>query len=682
MGKSGKYSKIAGRHGREGFRQWREDQKNSKRRSIEAGMKWVLVPISEPKASDPEAGDDLTTNEGASLTFKSDVARLRPHPAECWGYRIVRYLTAKDALVGMKPKRRGAGRPRKRDVAGRALVIGEPAVDAGASAMVRPPDGDTTIDEKLLSEDGDPFVVILDQAAAILGSYDYLDIKTETRKVKEDEETRVARQKLNRGRAPEDRIQRQTEQIDVTYVRERLPESKGAITNLQRRTVDVSPGLSRSVQRMLEAGREEDVRKILDDLVVPLFEEFERVFPGAKVVAGGWHVRSGQLHLDMWVHGTWLEIAEVGVNRETRAVRLWDPDILHHFGPGPGVCAWDRHVSALGDEAETYCPGIVAEVSRALADKEQRAAERDPERRGAGQANRDVAIHRSFDRVVSEALPEKFVEIGMGEYREHLKAFYRNAGDRKVTPELLETAELSISARYEAAECDRLAAADDKEKAAKERKAAQAAREKVDKELVAAEASKNEASRILRQAAETKAEVVVREREVAKREAVAQTAVSVSRKGLASKVRTLRSNLRMASSRRALVLKSREAALSVTRIRLAGKIRTMRTKIRTGIDAQVDKALSSLAALVIGIGRAAVLLKMKLDPREAIQKEVAGLRLAETTLSEIAGTVNPGDPNSDTAKLLARARTVVQRNIAARNSVPLPKKQADGELEK
>lgn len=42
------------------------------------------------------------------------------------------------------------------------------------------------------------------------------------------------------------------------------------------------------------------------------------------------------------------------------------------------------------------------------------------------------------------------------------------------------------------------------------------------------EASKNEAARILRQAAVTKAEVVVREREVAKREAVAQTAVSVT----------------------------------------------------------------------------------------------------------------------------------------------------------
>ena len=431
MAKAGKYSKIAGRHGREGFPQWEEDQKASKRRSIETGMKWVLVPVSGPGASDPDEGDDLITSEGGALTFRSDVAALRPHPAESWGYRVVPILTARQAAEGEKPGKRGPGRPRKRDVVGRTLVVGEPAIDAGASSMVRPPDGDTSIPEDQLTEDGDPFVELLDQAAAILSSYDYLDVKTVTRKVKEDMETRKEREKLNRSLPEEKKIQRKTETVVVTYVRERKPESEGAVTNLQRRTIDVSPGLSRAVQRMIEAGRVEEARRILDDLVVPLCAEFERVFPGSKVVGGGWHVRSGQLHLDLWVHGTWLDLVEAGIKEEPKAVRLWDPDILHHFGPGPGVCAWDRHVSALGGDAESYCPGIVAEVSKALADKQQRAAERDAGRRGAGQANRDVAIHRRFDEIVSAALPDEFVEIGMNEYREHLRGVYEG-GDPKV----------------------------------------------------------------------------------------------------------------------------------------------------------------------------------------------------------------------------------------------------------
>jgi hypothetical protein len=650
-GKTGKFSKIAGRHGREGYPQWKKDQKNLKRRSVETGLKWILVP-SEPVGLDLDEGEDLTSIEAASVTFKSDVTKLRPHPAESWGYRIVRCLTANDALIGVKPERLGPGRPSKRDVAGRALVIGEPAIDAGASAMVRPPDGDTSISEDQLTEDGDPFVELLNKAAAILATYDFLDRKTVIRKVAEDEDTRRERYKLNRKLPKGEKIQRKKETVEVIYVIERKPEAKGAVTNLQRRTVDVSPGLSRSVQRMIEAGLVNEAREILDNLVVPLCREFEMVFPGSKAVAGGWHVRSGQLHLDMWVHGTWLEVVKEKSHRAPTTVRLWDPDILHHFGPGPGVCAWDRHVSALGDEAETYCPGIVAEVAKALEEKQERAIGRDAESRGAGQANRDVAIHRRFDEIVSAALPDEFVEIGMNEYREHLKAIYRNLGDPKVTSAIKEAAEPSIAARFEEAEQTRLAAKADREQAALELAAAQSARDTAANELAAAELSK--------------ARAVVREQKIQAREESAETAVSRAKSVLAGKVRKLRSKIRATTARREQTVADRESQLDGARVSLGRKIRSMRLKIRAGVADQVTKALSGLAALVLGKDRANALLKSNTDPREAIQKEVAGLRLAEDTLAEIVATIKLKNPQPEHAKLFAKAAVVLQANIAAR----------------
>jgi hypothetical protein len=95
-------------------------------------------------------------------------------------------------------------------------------------------------------------------------------------------------------------------------------------------------------------------------------------------------------------------------------------------------------------------------------------------------------------------------------------------------------------------------------------------------------------------------------------------------------------------------------------------------RIRAGVADQVTKALSGLAAFVLGKDRANALLKANVDPREAIQKEVAGLRLAEDTLAEIVATIKLKNPQPEHAKLFAKAAAVLQANIAARGK-PAPK---------
>ena len=159
MAKSGKYSAISGRHSREGWPQWLLDQEHNKQASKQTRI-WIPVEV------------DVVEH------FRSDVLALRPHPAEGWGYRIAPILTVDKPSPVVIPKERGRGRPRKRNVEGRALVAGDPDIDGGAGLMVPVEDGDTTVPMENLNEDDDPFSNALDRAASILATYDYTDVKT------------------------------------------------------------------------------------------------------------------------------------------------------------------------------------------------------------------------------------------------------------------------------------------------------------------------------------------------------------------------------------------------------------------------------------------------------------------------------------------------------------------------
>jgi hypothetical protein len=373
----------------------------------------------------------------------------------------------------------------------RNLAIGEPAIDDGTAAFVEVPSGDMSIKADAITEETQknlPYVKTLNAAAKILSTYDHLEYEWVEVKPKKGRKKKPRKNKAKSqetaaddGRAesydvvPDDGATKPPEppkKILKIKIVERKPRATGVSTNLRVKTVDLSPGLSRAIQLMIEAGRVEEARRILNDLIKVLCQQFEKIFPGAKVVGAAWHVRSGQLHLDLWAHGTHLEEVDVGIKKTTRTARLWNEDVMCHFGPGPGVCAWNRHLQALGDEARDLCPGIVDEVTRAKARAEERGAEREKNGRGPGLANRDIAIHEAFDALVSAALPDEFVSKGMDVYRDYLREFYLVGGDKKMKVQQFDEMGVSIAARLDKAKKAQAAADAACEAAEKAEKAA------------------------------------------------------------------------------------------------------------------------------------------------------------------------------------------------------------------
>jgi hypothetical protein len=470
MAKNGAYSAAGGGHGLEGGPTWGSDQKANKGKSKAAGIKWSREASARPrkKVGDPDDPDpddrpegDLRSNESLLELFRSDISALRTHPFDNWGYRIVRPLTAADgAGPGVLPdaESRRPGRPRLRDSVSilRDLALGEPAIDHGAAALVGFAPGDMTINPVKITQEMEkahPYVRTLALASQILGTYDFPEEHLVRRKIKKK------KPRKSRAKAAEDEGEsfhsvpckvdeiEEYEELLKIVITERSRLAKGVKSNLHRKTVDVSPALSRAIQIMIEQGRVKEARKILDDLVIPLSKRFELIFPGSKVVCVGWHVKSGQLHLDLWVHSTRLETVLTGLKKKAETARLWDKYSLCHFGNGPGICALNRHVAALGDEAADLCPGIVDEVREAIARAEERGAEREARGRGAGLANRDIAIHEAFDEIVSAALPNEYVAQGMEVYRRYLRDFYLAGGDQKMKPEHEAEMEVSIAAR-------------------------------------------------------------------------------------------------------------------------------------------------------------------------------------------------------------------------------------------
>ena len=390
MSKDGKHSITSSRHAREGWKQWRADQGKAQAKSkkvriwVPKELLWEGSPFTSAEENMVSLPDD----------FKSFVSLLREHPGDSWGYLVAPRIISGESRPPARTNK--IGRPSSRPP-GRALYEGDPDIDAGAGKLIPLPPGNTAVAIQSLDEKDDPYSTLLNDAGKILATYDYLRPGTIPTK-------------------------------DV-----RKPQAVGAADNLRRKTIDVSPGISRAVQLMIESGKLEEAKKILADVQQTLALEMEAVFPASKVVACGWHCNSGMpekpgiLHLDVWLHSTEPQIVNLGKKKKDTLLRTWTAGGLDHGGPGPGICAWDRHMAALGEEMETLAPARCWEVRNAIKLQEERALER----RRPGTANRDVILHRKFDELVAAALPTEFVEQGMAAYRVHLQQVYAE-GDRKL----------------------------------------------------------------------------------------------------------------------------------------------------------------------------------------------------------------------------------------------------------
>lgn len=395
MSKEGKHSIAAAHHGREGWKRWKAD--NAK--LLEKGQVIVHIPVSlQALPNDTSLEENLIS---APDHFKSFISSLRADPGSKWGYLVVKRVPENADLVSSGLQ---SNELRKQDKDGRILVIsgvlerelkqGVPDIDAGAKALIGLDEDHSGWPARKLNEIHDPYSRVLNESGKILETYDY----------------------IRKGMVP--------------FKESRKPQAEGAVDNLRRKTIDVSPGISRAIQLMIEAGRVTEAQEILGNLQLELALEVEKIFPNGKVVACAWHCNSGMpekpgiLHLDLWMHSTKLEIVHLGKKNTPTLLRTWDPKGLNHCGPGPGICAWDRHVDALGKELEALAPNIVYQVTKAINFNENRAIESDR----AGSANRDIRLHRKFDELLKRDLPHEFVDRGMSQYREHLRTLYRDGG--------------------------------------------------------------------------------------------------------------------------------------------------------------------------------------------------------------------------------------------------------------
>ncbi len=362
----------------------------------------------------PVFSDQVVDEDGRLVEpekFKSDISDLRPHPADNWGYRIVTREPGQP--VPAKSRQKAKSKQSAAEKHDRTIKPGQPQIDRGAASLVKFPAGDQSRPPSMIDEKTHPYCMLLGDTGFMLREYDYLfDQKIKKRKSKKKNAEGVFIV------VPAHTILKSDP---------RKTKAKGAENIFRRMTVDVSPSLARAVQLMIEAGMVVEARKILDQLLPEMALELERIFPDAKVACCGWHVLSGQLHADFWVHCTKLEEHNLGEKQTPTLCRIWDPGGLAHQGPGPGICAWDRHMSALGDEMDDLAPGTCREVREALKYHEARAVERGR----PDVANRDIAIHRKFDEMVEKVLPAVFVEDGKEAYRSHLRTVYAD-GDPKV----------------------------------------------------------------------------------------------------------------------------------------------------------------------------------------------------------------------------------------------------------
>ena len=461
----------------------------------------------------------LLPGQEERAAFPSDFKALRRDVRDNFGYRIPRKVMGSDgkdvALPehrGKSPKKKRPGAPQKLSEAYRILVPGEPDIDGGVSAWVKP-------------VNTDDFEILGNRMDSLLQTFNRLE-RAKWKVIVDGKELEVAYNKLKTRKAEASKLEDQGSG-EVTRV-------KGHAESVTLRdTLIASPYISRAIQRMIEDGLVDEARQAVEAAMEPLGREYEATFRGemssAKLTSMLPHVGSGHFHYDCWVHSTYRAEAEIGIRGEITPVRFWDARATCHHGPGPGVTFWTRHLDVLGDLDELaktepeaaeragytkmLCDQAVAGCRERAEDAHKKALEEkakveadggtyDKWIRPAHDFARDIRITRAMDRILTKAigdlgLGKDYVEIGRAEYREHLIEAYKsgNTGIRMNTPEDLEQV-CKVAARAE-------------ERARKEREAAETALAAVRLEKVELERLRDEVSALREPTTNTTEEIVV-----------------------------------------------------------------------------------------------------------------------------------------------------------------------------
>jgi hypothetical protein len=407
----------------------------------------------------------LLPGQEERAAFPSDFKALRRDVRDNFGYRIPRKVTGSDGKDGKdvalpehrgkSPKKKRPGAPQKLSEAYRILVPGEPEIDGGVSAWVKP-------------VNTDDFEILGNRMDSLLQTFNRLE-RAKWKVVVDGKELEVAYNKLKTRKAEASKLEDQGSG-EVTRV-------KGHAESVTLRdTLIASPYISRAIQRMIEDGLVDEARQAVEAAMEPLGREYEATFRGemssAKLTSMLPHVGSGHFHYDCWVHSTYRAEAEIGIRGEITPVRFWDARATCHHGPGPGVTFWTRHLDVLGDLDELaktepeaaeragytkmLCDQAVAGCRDRAEDAHKKALEEkakveadsgsyDKWIRPADDFARDIRITRAIDRILAKAirdlgLGKDYVAIGRAEYREHLIEAYKsgNTGIRMNTPEDLE----------------------------------------------------------------------------------------------------------------------------------------------------------------------------------------------------------------------------------------------------
>jgi hypothetical protein len=448
----GKGTRGSRRHGQDGSDKQKKDMRELKKFSKTGGMKTVRVP-------DPNAKQ--------RASFPSDFGALRKNVTDNFCYRIPSLVLGPNGEDVPMPRQLLKKRKEKEGRKNRAIPEAYTVVVAGQ------PDIDAGVDGWIVPDDTDDFVARGDRMDSLLETF-----------------SRVGSEKVFAENAKGERVEvGRIPRVKNWWAESSKLEENGsggvdrvkanATTVSMRDTIGVSPYISRALQRMIEDGFVEEARQAAEATMEPFGRFYEGTFRGpkayAKVTSLVGHAElleelpAGHFHFDAWVNATFLTEAETGVNREVVPARCWDAKATCHFGPGPGVTFWTRHLDVLGDLKELakdepeaaeragytkmLCDQSLEGCKKRSVEAYEKALAEKAKVEAAGGTftdwirppddfARDIRIHRELDRIFSEAirdlgLEKDYVALGKAEYKAHLIEAYNSGetGIRMDTPE-------------------------------------------------------------------------------------------------------------------------------------------------------------------------------------------------------------------------------------------------------
>lgn len=569
-------------HGRDRSKKQLADIGQLKKFAKRTTQKFIAAP-------DPDAAE--------LAAFPSNFGALRRDETDNMGYRIPKVVPGEpvDARGRKKKKKKGPGAKRKIKMPYREIRPGEPDIDAGVAGWVKPKD---TANFLKLGNRMDSLLETFDRVTWVGGIPYVRSFHAESTKL------------VDVGGGIVAQIKAKADSVTI------------------RDTIGVSPGLSRALELMVNAGRVDEARAAIESILKPLGRKYETIFRGpranAKVTSAVPHIQEedGHFHVDFWVHSTYLSEAEHGRGRLPIPVRFWDAKALCHHGPGPGIVFWKRHLDVLGDldqlgetepEAaerakftELVCTQAMESCRKRAREEHEKQVSRKEEAKGEVSQNwirppddfaRDVRIHQEIDELLANALPVEFVEKGRQEYRDHLIEAYKagTTGVKLKTPEDTEKVKkiakraLTRAKNYRAAAASELKVlsevAADVMKAEAEADIIRTESERLSKDATADAA----AAKLALHAAELDRAAALTAKEVAKAEAEREAAKIVATANQKLSLVISREN---AVAQREAALPDKEAAAEVSGLKLASKYMFGRGATGSGVE-QLKKEIVS-----------------------------------------------------------------------------------------